>query len=113
MKIVLNEFFKDDEAVLYCGKNMYAKMQETSEPSILCGIIRTWTLSVIRKRQNRVLYIHVYKRRATLVGYRKDATEFATYREAEDMAKALMDTGSFACVNIAEKMVKDIETDAT
>ena len=104
MQIELNPHFKPDECVLYCGNAVYATMQSREEPVNIDGYVRMWKIRALRRGVNKRYYVKVKNCRATLILNVKNATDFAAYKEADEIAKRLMGTGNVIEVEIIETL---------
>jgi len=108
MEIVLNPLFSDDACVVYCGKNAYHRLKETEEPSAINGILRSWRILVQQRGSGRNRYIHMQGKRAVMGGSKLPSCNFYSYKEAEEVAIALMRTKNFSNVAIIETLQEDI-----
>lgn len=106
MQIKCDENFKDDACVLVCGKKAYVKYMQHDAPLPVQGIDRTWIIEIIRAGAHFVFPIGITHQRVHTVKLRSKACIFFDYNEALDVAKALLDTGNFACVRIVETLHK-------
>ena len=101
MKIELNKYFKNDESVLYCGETVYAKLKgRVIEP--IDGYVRSWTIRVQRRGTNHHYYVHVNNGRATFIKSNRLATKFYNYKEADELAVSIMETGNVINLEIVE-----------
>lgn len=108
MEIVLNPFFSADACVVYCGQNVYSRMKETEEPLQIKGISRFWRITVQQRGSGRIRYIHMQGKRAVMGGSKLPSCNFYSYKEAEDVAIALLKTANFSNVSIIETLQEDI-----
>lgn len=107
MKIERNPYFRPEEAVLYCGDAVYSRLQSREEPETPKGYVRTWKIQVRRKGAVRVKFVHINKGRATLTAAGLHATVFHTYKEADSIAKQILDRGNATAVHIIETLTYD------
>lgn len=108
MEIELNPYFSDDACVVYCGKNVYSRLKATEEPQPLKGISRLWRIVVQQKGTGRKRFIHMQGKRAVMGGSKLSSCNFYSYKEAEDVALALLDTKNFSEVSIIENIEQDM-----
>ena len=108
MEIELNPYFSDDACVVYCGKNAYSRLKATEEPQPLKGISRLWRIVVQQKGTGRKRFIHMQGKRAVMGGSKLPSCNFYSYKEAEDVAIALLKTANFSNVSIIETLQEDI-----
>lgn len=106
MDIELNTHFKPDESVLYCGEVAYNRLKGRTVAPIE-GYVRTWTIRVQRRGTNYHYYVCVNTGRAKFVKSNRRATKFYNYREADSLAKSIMETGNAVNIEIIELIEYD------
>lgn len=111
MKIELNQHFKADECVLYCGSAVYATLQAREEPVKLEGYVRTWKLRTLRRGTNIHYYVKVHRGVVSLVKGCGSATVFHAYSEASEIAQKIMATGTMLETEIIEILKFEYEED--
>ena len=107
MKIERNPYFKPEEAVLYCGDAVYSRLQSRDEPEVPKGYVRTWKVQLKRKGAKHAKYVHVSKGRVTLTASGVHSTVFHSYKEADDIARQIMERGNAVYVNLVETLAYD------
>lgn len=104
MQIELNPHFKPDECVLYCGNAVYATLQSRDEPVNVGGYVRMWKVRALRRGTNTRQYVKLNNCKAVLTAGVQNATLFASYTEADEISKRLMETGNVIEVDIIETL---------
>ena len=112
MKIELNTHFKPDECVLYCGNAVYASLQSREEPVTVEGYVRTWRVRALRRGLGKHFYVRVNNGKATLVTGISVATTFPCYKEANEIAQRLMETGTVIYTEVIELLSFEYEDDS-
>lgn len=112
MKIELNSHFKPDECVLYCGNAIYASLQSREEPLEVEGYVRVWKIRALRRGTYKHYYINVRNAKATFTASLASATLFPSYKEAEDIAKRVMESGTVIETEIIEILKFEYEDDS-
>lgn len=107
MKVERNPYFKPEESVLYCGDAVYSRLQSRDEPETPKGYVRTWKIQVKRRGAVKAKYVNVNKGRATLTAAGIRATVFHSYKEADDIARQIMERGNAVYVSVIETLAYD------
>lgn len=102
MKIEFNPHFKDDECVLYCGKQAYTNLNGRKDIKNKTPYRHTWYIRVLRRGTHRHYYVNLRNGRATLKSLQSYATRFCDYDEAFSIANAVMDSGNVLNAEIVE-----------
>lgn len=112
MKIELNPHFKPEESVLYCGNAVYATLQSREEPLTVEGYVRVWKVRTLRRGTNKHYFVRMNNGTAKLVQSAREVTLFPAYKEADEIAKMLMETGNVLETEIIEILKFEYEDDS-
>ena len=112
MKIELNPYFRPNESVLYCGNTVYTTLQSREEPLTVEGYVRVWKVRTLRRGTNKHYFVRMNNGTAKLVNGDKSATVFPSYKEADEISKLLMDTGTVLETEIIEILKFEYEDDS-